>query len=99
MELLQIAGVTIIVCSAIFVLALLDKKYQLNLNMGFNDTSWNNESFFGYGTSNTRANQNLHNELTDKDKMIDALAKRVAVLEKIVTDPTEQLKRDIEQLK
>lgn len=98
MELLQIAGVTLIVCSAIFVLEVLDKKYQLNLNMGFNEASWSNEGLFGYGNSGTKVNQNLLNELADKDKTIEALAQRVAVLEKIVTDPAEQLKRDIEQL-
>ncbi|WP_448566940.1 hypothetical protein [Thalassotalea ganghwensis] len=37
--------------------------------------------------------------LSAKDKEIKALSERVAVLERLVTDPSEQLKREIEQLK
>lgn len=90
MEFMQLISVTTVIVSAIIVLAVVDKKYQLNLNATF----WgNSEDWFGH-----RGHSQM-SEVQAKDKVISELKSRIEVLEKIVTDPAEQLKRDIEALK
>ncbi len=90
MEFIQLIGVTTVIVSAIIVLAVVDKKYHLNLNASLWDTS---DDWLG------RSQQAKNQQANDKDQTIQALQSRIEVLEKLVTDPAEQLKREIDALK
>ena len=75
--------------AGIFVLALLDKKYRLGLM-----ACAGRESARGlWGGHSAKSASDKR-----KDEQIRQLQQRVEVLERIVTDPQEQLKRDIERL-
>ncbi|WP_448211943.1 hypothetical protein [Colwellia sp. MEBiC06753] len=92
MELLTTAMTIFTIVSAIAFLAFLDKKFTLGLsdsagnwhNWGMGQTLSNSEiSCYGYEA---------------RDQEILALKARIEVLEKIVTDPAEQLKQQIDRL-
>ena len=87
MEFFQLVTTTTLIISAIAVLAYLNKRYDL----GLNDVS--DGSMLGslnYGQSGKL--------LKAKDDEIKDLKQRVQVLEALVTDPKEQLKREIDNL-
>jgi len=88
MEFIQLILTTAVIVSAILVIAIVDKKYQLGLN----------NSSGMWGSSSLNAKLSIKSEVARKDAEIEALKQRVAVLEKLVTDPTEQLKREIDSL-
>ncbi|WP_286262564.1 hypothetical protein [Thalassotalea atypica] len=90
MEVIQVLGLVILVISSIAVLAVIEKKYDLNL--GISSYNYDDMDCWGFGHQSTRK------QLAEKDKTIAQLIERVEVLEKIVTDPAEQLKREINQL-
>jgi len=88
MEVIQLFMTTVVIILAIAALALLNKKYDL----GLNDMSY----FLGSSDNNSRQ---LNKLLDKKENEIDNLKQRVQVLEKLATDPQEQLKRKIDDLK
>ena len=75
--------------AGIFVLALLDKKYQLGLTACAKSES--DRGLWGGNSANGTCDKR-------KDERIRQLEQRIEVLERIVTDPQEQLKRDIDKL-
>ncbi|NMP29975.1 hypothetical protein HII17_00250 [Thalassotalea sp. M1531] len=93
MEMIEAFMTVIMIVSAIAVLAFLDKRFNLGLNAGLG----------GYGASYDFWGRPIDNTAdkvrAEKDTEIKALKSRIEALEKIVTDPAEQLKREIDQLK
>ena len=89
METIQTVMSILTIFTGIALLAYLDKRYALGLNDGLNAGS----NWFGCSSANTEA------KLADKEREIEGLKERVATLEKIVTDPAEQLKREIDNLR
>jgi hypothetical protein len=75
------------IVTAIGLLAYFDKRFDLGLNSGFSTGGW-------HGLSNNKT----HPQMAQKNKEIQELKARVATLEKIVTDPSEQLKQEIDRL-
>lgn len=109
-ELVEKTYLVILLVGAIAGLAYVDKKYQLGLSMGLNGNfvdsgSANNsgsanatgEGLSGYSYKNTKEHAFME-KLSEKDAEIASLKDRVATLEKMVTDPAEQLKREIDRL-
>jgi len=83
------------VFTGIALLAYVDKRYALGLNVGMNaDDNW-----FSCASNNRQSTSSQIDKLAEKDREIKALAERVATLEKLVTDPAEQLKREIDGLR
>jgi hypothetical protein len=83
MEFIQIIISTSIIVGGILLVGYLNKRFDL----GLDDIS--SEMFGGLGC-NTQIKR-----LAEKDKLIKSLTERVEVLEKLITDPQEQLKREI----
>lgn len=81
------------VVSAIVFLAYIDKRFGLGLNTGLSNDDW-----FGHSANATNATKASKTELTNKEQEIQKLKERVATLEKIVTDPKEQLRKEIDSL-
>lgn len=83
MEFLEQASVVVVMALSIALLAFLDKRFDLGLAMSSSD-SWS---------------MGFNSESSDKkDKEIAELKQRIEVLEKIATDPAEQLDREIRNL-
>ena len=91
METVQTILTIFAVFTGVVVLAFLDKRFALGLNTGLGEGA--NNLLFGCSSSKQQQ------RLAQKDEQIKALEARVAVLEKIVTDPAEQLKREIDSLR
>jgi hypothetical protein len=87
MEVLQLFLTMIVIILGISTLAYLNKKYDL----GLNEVS----SCNGFNDGNARELSHL---LHIKEQEIGSLKERVQVLEKLVTDPKEHLKREIDAL-
>ncbi len=87
MEIIQLCLTTILIVSSIAVLGFLNKRYDLGLNE-LSGCSWFDD-----------IKPNALNKIVDeKDQQINDLKQRVQILEKLITDPREQLKRDIDNL-
>lgn len=103
-ELVEKTYLVILVVGAVAALAYVDKKYQLGLGKGLNssfvDSGSANATGDGFSwCSNRNTKEHAFMEkLSEKDAEIASLKERVATLEKIVTDPAEQLKREIDRL-
>ncbi len=103
-ELVEKTYLVILVVGAVAALAYVDKKYQLGLSKGLNssfvDSGSANATGDGFSwCSNRNTKEHAFMEkLSEKDAEIASLKERVATLEKIVTDPAEQLKREIDGL-
>lgn len=103
-ELVEKTYLVILVVGTVVALAYVDKKYQLGLSKGLNgnfvDSSSakdTGEDFSWYSNRNAKEYAFME-KLSEKDAEIASLKERVATLEKIVTDPAEQLKREIDRL-
>ncbi|MDO6446580.1 hypothetical protein Q4493_12420 [Colwellia sp. 1_MG-2023] len=86
MEIMQLIVATSIIVAGILLVGYLNKRFELGLE----------DSSLGGCTLTNGANYS--NRLAEKDKIIKNLSERVAVLEKLVTDPQEQLKKEIDSL-
>ncbi len=86
MEILQLITTTSIIVIGIALVGYLNKRFSL----GIEDIS----SEFWVGPSD----ENQAKDSVEKDKLIKSLSERVKVLEQIITDPKEQLKREIDRL-
>ncbi len=97
MEIIQMIALFITISVALFAVAYLDKKYQLNLSHygAMLDDMFGIDESLGQGSV---SKETLEKELAKKDDVITNLTERVQTLERIVTDPAEQLKRDIDRL-
>jgi len=87
MEIILLCLTTILIVSSIAVLGFLNKKYDLGLN-DMSGCTWFDEP----------NSDELNKKIAEKEKQINDLKQRVQILEKLVTDPREQLKRDIDNL-
>jgi len=87
MEVFESIFIVTIIVSAIVSLAYIDKRFKLGLNAGFDS-----EQLLGYQSYSQQSSK-------QNDDEINALKERIAILEKIVTDPAEQLKREIDNLR
>ena len=97
MEIIQMVALFIAISAVLFGVTYLDKKYQLNLgHYGTKlDDMFGIDDSFGQGSV---SKETLNKELAKKDDVISNLTERVQTLERIVTDPAEQLKRKIDRL-
>ena len=86
MEIIQFIASTSIIVSGILLVGFLNKRFDLGLE-GESFGKWNGETC-----------NNQTKRLAEKDRLIKSLSDRVEVLEKLVTDPREQLKREINGL-
>ena len=86
MEIIQLIAATSIIVAGILLVGYLNKRFELGLE---------DHSTGGWALTNCT---NQTNRLAEKDKIIKNLSERVAVLEKLVTDPQEQLKKQIDSL-
>lgn len=93
MEILHMFIATVIIVSAIAVLGFLDKKYQLGLSAS-SELSYQ-PKMNNHGSHITAQFEQV---ISTKNKEIKELQERVNVLERIVTDPKEQLLREIDRL-
>ncbi|MFD2168016.1 hypothetical protein ACFSJY_17305 [Thalassotalea euphylliae] len=88
METMEKVMIIFAIASSIFALAWADKRFNLSLfTQGWMDCS------DGFG-----GQSRLNKALKEKSAEVEALKQRVATLERIVTDPQEQLKREIDSL-
>ena len=78
-------GLTLVILISMLALQLLANKFNIDIS-GVE------------GAAKLNHRNDIEARLESKDKEIKALAKRVAVLERLVTDPREQLKREIDRL-
>jgi len=85
MEFIQDMLMVILIVSSIIALAIVDKRYNLGLSMSLMNTSMTQPN----PTSQT---------VEQKDVEILALKKRIEVLEKIVTEPSYELDKEIRRL-
>ncbi|GAA6204204.1 MULTISPECIES: hypothetical protein [Thalassotalea] len=86
MEIIQLIVSTSVIVAGILLVGFLNKRYELGLE---DNTSG------GWAFSNCAS---YPKRLAEKDQIIKNLSERVAVLEKLVTDPQEQLKQEIDSL-
>ena len=86
MEIIQLVASTSIIVSGILLVGFLNKRFDL----GLEDAS---SGMWGSSGCNSQAKR-----IAEKDKLIKSLSERVEVLEKLVTDPREQLKKEIDNL-
>ncbi|MDG1752398.1 MAG: hypothetical protein P8I03_12160 [Thalassotalea sp.] len=86
MEIIQLIATTSIIVSGILLVGFLNKRF----NLGIEDTS----SEFWVGASY----KNQVKDSVEKDELIQSLSARVQVLEQLITDPKEQLRREIDRL-
>lgn len=89
MEIIETSVVIISLVVGFALLAYLDKRFALGLN-----DSMSCNSLFGYQNDK----QTETNQLKEKNREIAELRQRIETLEKIVTDPAEQLKQEIDRL-
>jgi len=87
MELLQDASLVALIVTSIAALAYLNKRFDLGLEMSPSD--------FGMCGKSYREEDRV---IANKDREIIDLKQRIEVLEKLVTDPAERLKREIDSL-
>ena len=87
MDILQLLLTMIVIILGISSLAFLNKKFELGLN---------DLSFEGGGAGVNKCE--LNKRLSIKEQEIGQLKARVKILEQLVTDPREQLKREINRL-
>lgn len=86
MEIIQLIASTSIIISGILLVGFLNKRFDLGLEGE------------AYGMLGSTSCNNQAKGLAEKDKLIKSLTERVQVLEQLVTDPKEQLKREIDRL-
>lgn len=87
MEIFQLFATTLIIVTAIALLGFLNKSFDLGLSDLSHDPR--------IGTIDS---MKLHKIISEKNAEVNDLKKRIQVLEKIVTDPKEQLRREINNL-
>ena len=100
MEFIQYTGYVIVISCSIVALALLNKRFDLGLSVTADEISFgdlNSSDIWGCSMSSS-STTNQQKQLKIKSKEIVELQQRVAVLEKLLTDPSEQLKREINSL-
>lgn len=87
MEVFQLLPTTVIIVTAIALLGFLNQRFDLGL------------SDLSYGPRvDSIDSTKLHKIILEKNVEVNDLKKRIQVLEKIVTDPKEQLRREIDDL-
>ena len=91
MEAMIVTTGLVLIIAAGLLSSYLDAKYQWRLNDWFSGRCTN-----PFIVSEKSA---LRQQLADKDEKIDALSKRIATLEAIVTEPAYELKQKINALK
>ena len=87
MEFLQDASLVALIVTSIAGLAYLNKRFDLGLEMSSSDLTMCGGSVYKRDAT-----------LASKDKEINELKQRIEVLEKLITDPGERLKREIDSL-
>lgn len=100
MEFIQYTGYVIVISCSIVALALLNKRFDLGLGVTADEISsgdFNSGDIWGCSMSSSTTTK-LQKQLKIKSKEIADLQQRVAVLEKLLIDPCEQLKREINSL-
>ena len=100
MEFIQYTGYVIVISCSIVALALLNKRFDLGLGVTADEISsgdLNSSDIWGCSMSSPSTTKQQQ-QLKIKSKEIVDLQQRVAVLEKLLTDPSEQLKREINSL-
>lgn len=100
MEFIQYTGYVIVISCSIIAIALLNKRFNLGLGVTADEISagdLNSSDIWGSSMSSSSTTKQ-QKQLKIKSKEIADLQQRVAVLEKLLTDPSEQLKREINSL-
>ena len=87
MEFLEDASLVALIVTSIAGLAYLNKRFDLGLEMSSSDLTMCGGSVYKRDAT-----------LASKDKEINELKQRIEVLEKLITDPGERLKREIDSL-
>jgi len=77
------------------IVAYFDKKFDFNL---LNSTNRDEFNILGFNNE-SKKHTYKESEASDKEQDIIQLKQRIEILEKIVTDPQEQLRREIDSLK
>ncbi|REL25748.1 hypothetical protein DXX93_03710 [Thalassotalea euphylliae] len=91
MEIVEKTLLIFTIMAAIVGLAWLDKRFALGLSGGMNlGVSAN--------AKGSAKDAELQRQIAEKSQEVELLKQRVATLERIVTDPAEQLKREIDRL-
>ena len=91
MEIIEKTVLIFTIVASIAGLAWLDKRFVLGLSRGGN---------LGFSLEGQDAvtESELKRQIEEKSQEVESLKARVAILEQIVTDPAEQLKREIDGL-
>ena len=91
MEIIEKTVLIFTIVASIAGLAWLDKRFALGLSRGMN---------LGLSIEGQDAltESELKRQIEEKSQEVELLKARVATLERIVTDPAEQLKREIDGL-
>lgn len=94
MELLSTVTVIFSIITGIAFLAYLDKRFSLGLNEQLSADGW-----FSTTSQTSTTSSTVESMKRAHHQELDVLRKRIETLEKILTDPAEQLKRDIDNLR